>query len=107
MVNKNIPEGTIKLDQTVGYSYMCFEPPLTDAEINELPYPKLFGVERRNVFRSCELAEDGSMEVGFQTDLFAIDEYPGDIAESFPQYASRVAQHLGHYMLDPKIHTIA
>lgn len=106
MIRRHSPNDSMKLSQTTGYSYMSFKPPLSDAELNELPYPKLFGVERRHVDRSCELDDDGTMEIGFNSDLFAVDDYSEEVAESFPRYADRVAKYLGHYTLDPNINEI-
>jgi hypothetical protein len=102
MTNFEAAQGIMKLGVTETHSYIGFQPPLTEDEHARLPTPIYDGEERQGTLYDIEAFDDNSEDLGFNSLYFAPPESLLDLSETFLEYATRVAKHLGHYSLDPE-----
>lgn len=106
MTNIEAAQGIMKLGVTQTHNYIGLQPPLTEGEHAKLPNPILDGEERQGTFYDIEEFDDNSEDLGFNSSFFAPPESLLDHRETFSEYATRVAKHLGHYSLDPEIRLV-
>ncbi len=102
----NTPEGTMKLGQTNGFSYISFRPPLSAVDRYCIPLPNSARTEDSVGLFWQEERDDGTLDMGLRSDSFSDPEAKKDTRETFTHYAGRVATYLGGYQLDTVIRTV-
>jgi hypothetical protein len=92
----------IRMGEINGMSYIAFQPPLSAEEFVYMPRPEFMHDQSRlqhEIDSNVTNPKTNSQQIGFDSMVFEFG-----YVEDLPQYAARVAAHLGSCTLDPTIY---
>ena len=95
----------MRMGEINGRSYIAFKPPLSDEEFLDMPRPEFLhdkSLLQQGVDSDVIDPKTNSRQIGFDSFVFEFG-----YVEDLPQYAARVAAHLGTYSLNTTVYTPA